>query len=1233
MKPDPPRQFKETVLFALAYFVSTRLSMAIAHGEPNSIVVWLPSGLALSAMLVVGPRIWPGMLVGGLTAMACCSLDAPAVVSYAVANLICPLLGWWLATRLFPISSSLERATDVIRLFVPVALLSGALSALAGTTIVQSFSSNEPNPFLQQFLVWWLGDSTGIAVVVPLVLVWRNVYRTFRPQDTLILFPCALAMSLFLVSGYTQWSYDVMKFATLITAIACSVVGSRRVVTLAILAIAIAAMTGTALTTTPSTNEVATRFVMSQQGYVYAVALIMLSLAVSRKQWHLVENQLRQINERLAGLLRLSTEWHWELDADGRLINLSPSRAGGNELSTDRAPSSEPHSWQPALRLSEPIYSTVFGIKEPFHDLIHREITADGKIRHYTINGEPVFDRRELITGYRGVARDVSEQIEKALQHNHSRQLFLTIFSGSPTPLIISRLSDGRHFEVNQATLDQFGYSRDEMIGKSTAEMGAWNSESDRAAILKTLSTEGRISGYEIKLRRRSGELADVLYSAQLIDFDGEPCIITTLHDISERRRAQLCAIEYEQRFTKIFHSTPNAVVISRLADGQYIEINDAWCTLCAYDRDELLRSSSIKLNIWADTGARTAFVQRLSAGERISDFEFRVRRKDGLIIDTLLSGDLIELNGDICVVSIMVDITERHKDQQRLRESEQRFFDVIDASGEYVWETDLDGKYTYVSLRSQSVLGVAPGKLLGHSIFDFICPQERPRLAQLFDQSTNNPDGKATGEFSHRRNGNDRWQRLSWCVVRSIQDSSVVGYRGVGEDITERRNTSAVIEQLATHDPLTGLPNRRLLQDRLSQGLTAAERDGKPLALLFIDLDSFKLINDSLGHATGDMLLQQVVTRLSGVIRRGDTLARLGGDEFVVLQRGINRANDASRVAQKILTLLSSPIEVDGHMLSTSASIGISVFPADAQDSAGLMKCADMAMYAAKDLGRNNFQFYDAEMNARVSEKIEIEHALRMAVFNKELFIEYQPKIDMRTGSLTGVEALIRWQHPTLGMISPARFIPIAEENGLILPIGHWLMEHVLAQYREWLDAGIAPESVAINLSVRQFNDQLVPTLRRLLSKYQVDPKRIELEITESLLIKNVDENLLLLSRISALGIRLAIDDFGTGFSSLSYLRRFHLNTIKIDRSFVKDLLSDRRAAAVFMAVLTLAKSLKITVVAEGVENTDQALALREMGCHQSQGFLYGKPMPASELETRFLYAAVIDGIVAHSA
>jgi len=471
--------------------------------------------------------------------------------------------------------------------------------------------------------------------------------------------------------------------------------------------------------------------------------------------------------------------------------------------------------------------------------------------------------------------------------------------------------------------------------------------------------------------------------------------------------------------------------------------------------------------------------------------------------------------------------------------------------------------------------------------------------------------------DLEHRVVHRDGGERTVFQQAEAMyEDGRLVLLRGTLQDITERKLHEARIAYLANHDALTGLPNRNLLSDRIAQAITLARRNGQGLAALILDLDGFKFINDSFGHPAGDALLKAVAARLKAAIRDGDTVARLGGDEFVIMLPALADTEDLEIVVQRLLAKFADPFVVEGRELHVTTSIGVSVYPADGADSDTLLKTADAALYSAKDKGRNGFQFYTRSLGIQVEERAELESALRRALERQEFELHYQPKVDLRSGQVRGVEALIRWRRPEVGLIPPDRFIPLAEETGLILPIGEWVLRTACAQVKVWHAAGYPDLSVAVNVSARQFRKQNVPELvRAVLADTGLAARYLELELTESVLMQDKGTAVRALQQLKQIGVWLSLDDFGTGYSSLSYLKDFPFDTVKIDRSFIRDVTHNVEGASLTKSIIAMARSLNLTTIAEGVETEGQLSFLNSQRCDAVQGYYFSRPLPTNDI------------------
>jgi len=550
----------------------------------------------------------------------------------------------------------------------------------------------------------------------------------------------------------------------------------------------------------------------------------------------------------------------------------------------------------------------------------------------------------------------------------------------------------------------------------------------------------------------------------------------------------------------------------------------------------------------------------------------------------------------------------------EALRLSEGRLQSLLSLSADWIWEQDEQLRFTYVS-DGIAVTGTSPAALIGRKRLHDDSFEVEPDAAATYQACLE--ARRAFRDFTFRRRRPDGSVRYIQTSGEPVFDAggNFRGYRGISRDVTQAVLAEQKVHELARFDSLTGLPNRNMFLGELDRTIARAQRQGSEFALCFIDLDHFKTVNDTLGHDAGDELLKEMAARLRDALRKSDLVARLGGDEFVVLLEGPAEGGDLVTVAQKLLAAIGAPLTIHGCSFLVTCSIGIGRYPADGEDAATLLKHADAAMYLAKEKGKNNIQFYTAELADMAARQFELEAALRLALERQELVLHFQPKVDVADNRILGLEALVRWQHPTRGLVPPGDFIPLAEERGLIVPIGHWVMEATCRQIRDWRAAGLQTPPVAVNLSARQFaDDQLIEHIERAMARYGVTPADLGVELTESVLMADPERANEVLGRLRAMGVRIAIDDFGTGYSSLSYLKRFPAETVKIDRSFIRGLPADSDDAAITQAVIAMAHTLGLNVVAEGVETAEQLHALRALGCDEAQGFLLGRPIPAAE-------------------
>lgn len=663
-------------------------------------------------------------------------------------------------------------------------------------------------------------------------------------------------------------------------------------------------------------------------------------------------------------------------------------------------------------------------------------------------------------------------------------------------------------------------------------------------------------------------------------------------------------------------------IIIFISPEGQIIDANEAAVKRYGYTHQELTSMPVQMLRLPEDQAAVPYFLQKAPQGMQ---FELKHVCKDGSVFPIDISAKGATINGKPIIVSLIRDISERKKVEAEIWLEKERAQVTLASIGDAVITTDVQENIEYINPVAEALTGWSNAEGIGLSldeVFNILNEETKEVVESPVARCLR--EGRVVSIVEHtvliNRAGHSASIEESAAPIRD-RDDAIIGAVLVFRDVSYKRNHMKELAHQAQHDALTGLPNRFLFSEHLKQALARARRKGDKLAVMFLDLDRFKLINDTMGHNLGDQLLKSAADRIQQTLREGDTVARQGGDEFLILLPEIKNDLEAAKISERILGSFSQPIILEDNEIYISTSIGISLYPNDSTDIDTLVKQADTAMYYAKERGRNNCQFFTPGLNIKANQRLSTENSLRKALGRKEFVLHYQPQVNLDTGSIVGMEALIRWNSAELGLVSPEAFIPIAEETGLIIPIGEWVLRTACGQNKNWQDQGYAPLRIAVNISARQFQElSFIKSVEQILRDTELDPQWLELEVTESIAMEKGETSFKMLNAFKKLGVRISIDDFGTGFSSLNYLSRMPIDTLKIDQTFIQDICTGETGKEVVTAIIQLAKNLDLKVIAEGVETDSQCSFLKGKLCDEMQGYLFSKAVPSEEAERLFV-------------
>jgi len=977
---------------------------------------------------------------------------------------------------------------------------------------------------------------------------------------------------------------------------------------------------------------------------------------VQRKQ---AEEVLRESEERFRDLTELSSDWYWEQDENFRFTMVS------DNLHRRLGPLTQSiigkARWElSTLNMTEAAWTAHRALLEahrPFRDLQWYRLDGAGKLQIANISGKPIFDSEGRFLGYRGIGRDITEskRSEEALLR------FRASMDLSDDMVLLVDRRTMRFIDVNETVCRNLGYSREEFLAMAPETILPVTRKELETAYDEMIAT-GATQGMRSEYRCKDGSTLP-FESRRCVMRSGDSWIIVATARDTRGRIAQEEALrKSNERFDMAVRATNDVIWDWDLVTDE-IWWNENFTKVFGYSRETVDRT----VKSWYegihpdDQGRVIAGVHRLigAGGESWSD-EYRFRRQDGTFAHVLDRGQVIrdDAGRAVRMIGAKADISSRKQAEERIHnqalrqrliaEFGQQAFassdveDVLSRAVELVTvalkadfcnvlELDESGKQLLIKAASgwpneimmRRTVPIRPGGRL-----EFVLSRREPLIIEDLAKDERSADSSLVrvgarsgiqvpisgtagtfGILSAHARAERHFGQDDANFLQSVANILAVAI--------ERRSAEERLERLAQFDSLTGLPNRHLFHDRLLKTVAHARRSGEPMAVLFIDLDHFKLVNDTQGHSAGDKLLKEAAARLSQCVRSGDTVGRFGGDEFGAIVSELGKPGDAGVVAQKVLDALAQPFKLDAYDTYVSASIGITLFPADGDNPEALVMNADTAMYRAKEQGRNTYQYFTREMNERALARVQMEAALRRAIDHKEFLLYYQPKVDLQSRLICGFEALLRWRHPDpeKGLVLPGEFVSVLEDTGLIVPVGEWVLREVCGQIQAWQREGLAVKPVTVNVSARQFQQKDFESIvRHILREAGIDPSLLQFELTESLLMSDPEGAARTLRGLKDSGVKISVDDFGTGYSSLAYLKRFPIDALKIDYSFVRDITTDPEDAMITLAIIGLAHSLKLKVVAEGVETQEQLELLAANGCDEIQGHLFSVPDTAEK-------------------
>jgi diguanylate cyclase (GGDEF)-like protein/PAS domain S-box-containing protein len=1337
------RSAAKLLFVALAYFVSGRLGLAIPYVGSHITLIWLPTGIAVAALMRWGYICWPGIFLGALATNF--SIDASPLLdsSIAVGNTLAPLLAAWMLRR-WKFHDELDRAYDIL-LLVLAAAFGMLVSASGGVSSLVLYKVLPVQDAGAAWLSWWAGDFVGVLLAAPLLLnISRDELKILWAQR--VEFSAWFMTTFVIYGGLFLFSSDELSYSHQLAfiglptvvwaAMRFGVVGSS----LGVLLSVFITVLGTGRGLGPFYNGEAQQELIQLGAFFFTLVLVNLMVVALQAGRKRAEEAVRLDSEFNKGLIQSLPGIFYMIDISGRFLMWNRQLESVLQLSGDEIARSNPldffegddrtlieanirKTFETGETVTEAVLVIKSGARMNYHFTGHR-IERHGAQVLVGV-GIDITDRQRIQMGTDALLRRNQVLMKTAIDGIHILDV------------------DGNVIEANDAFCRLLGYTQEEVVHLNVADWDRRWSREELRQRTKNFIEERAQGTFETMHRRKDGTLVDVEVSCTGVVIEGEHYLFAASRDISERRRIQKETESLLKRYQTLMK---NALDGFRVIDmqGNIVEANDAFCRMLGYTHEEAL-----KLNIadWDAQWSKEELLGRLKGfiGKSGATFETLQRRKDGTMINVEVSTTGVELEGQNYFFAASRDITGRKLAEKTLQLAQVREAEalrelrvMLNISGEGFWKADLSGYIVDVNDAYCDLVGYPRDEIVGSHVTKFEAIESTPemvakRIHRIIEQGTDrfetrhrhrdghqidieivasfiretdslivfirnvserkqieevlriaaitfdtqegimitgadgnilrvnqafqeitgyseadvigqNPrmfqsgrhdavffqdmwsalldQGKWSGEIWDKRKDGEIYPKAMTITAVYDDKHQISHYVAVFGDISDRKKSEQEIHRLAYYDSLTMLPNRRLLLDRLKQVLAVSARNGRHGALLFLDMDHFKTINDTQGHAMGDQLLIEVSRRLQASVREGDSVSRLGGDEFVVVLEDLDSdvkeaASQTETVAEKIRLELDKPFLLNEFECLSSVSIGISLFRGHQESAESLLQHADVAMYQAKMAGRNAIRFFDPQMQTALDMRASMEADLRHALEKQQFLLHYQIQVDSLRRPL-GAEVLIRWDHPERGLVSPMQFIPLAEETGLIVPIGLWVLQTACAQLKSWQNSALTRDlTLAVNVSAKQFRQaDFVAQVNRLLLESGAKHSHLKLELTESTVLENVEDTIHKMRELKLLGVSFSLDDFGTGYSSLQYLKRLPLDQIKIDQSFVRDIVSDPNDAAIVQTIIAMTEALGLHVIAEGVETEEQNVFLDKHGCHAFQGYLFSKPVPLEQFK-----------------